>query len=208
MRLARPGAFEGDILAAMQGAVFRGDGDYPGNEFIIGSGPAARLGRYQSGRRCLGEDDTLTIEFAGVFRHYHACLYRTIKIGRPNPKHEEMHRIARAALAAGTEALRPGRPVGEVFDAFRRVIETGGYAPDNFAYGYALGATFSPNWMDWPMLYSGNPVIAEPGMVFFEHPAVRDARDGLAAVVGETLLVTATGCERLSRASFDYVRVP
>ena len=39
-RLAVPGAFEGDILAAMQGAVFRGDGDYSGNEFIIGSGRA------------------------------------------------------------------------------------------------------------------------------------------------------------------------
>ena len=37
-RLAGPGAFEGDILAAMQGAVFRGGGDDPANEYIIGSG--------------------------------------------------------------------------------------------------------------------------------------------------------------------------
>jgi Xaa-Pro dipeptidase len=37
IKLAAPGAFEGDILAAMQGAVFRGGGDYPGNEFIIAS---------------------------------------------------------------------------------------------------------------------------------------------------------------------------
>ena len=29
---AAPGAFEGDILAAMQGAIFRGGGDYPANE--------------------------------------------------------------------------------------------------------------------------------------------------------------------------------
>ena len=34
-----PGAFEGDILAAMHGAIFKGGGDDPGNEFIIGSGP-------------------------------------------------------------------------------------------------------------------------------------------------------------------------
>ena len=33
--LTREGTFDGDILAAMQGAVFRGGGDYPGNEFII-----------------------------------------------------------------------------------------------------------------------------------------------------------------------------
>ncbi len=29
-----PGAFEGDILAAMHGAIYRGDGDDPANEFI------------------------------------------------------------------------------------------------------------------------------------------------------------------------------
>ena len=29
------------------------------------------------------------------------------------------------------------------------------------ATGYSLGATFSPNWMDWPMFYHGNQVIAE-----------------------------------------------
>ncbi len=70
VRLARPGAFEGDILAAMQGTIFRGDGDYPGNDFIINSGPRASMSRYQAGRRRLGDDDQLTIEFAGVFRRY------------------------------------------------------------------------------------------------------------------------------------------
>ena len=49
----RAGAFEGDILAAMQGAVFKGGGDYAGNEFIIGSGEGALLCRYFSGRRDL-----------------------------------------------------------------------------------------------------------------------------------------------------------
>ena len=49
----RAGAFEGDILADMQGAVFRGGGDYAGNEFIIGSDQRALLCRYASGRRHL-----------------------------------------------------------------------------------------------------------------------------------------------------------
>ena len=35
IEVAGPGVFEGDILAAMQGAIFRGGGDYPANEFII-----------------------------------------------------------------------------------------------------------------------------------------------------------------------------
>lgn len=206
VQLAQPGAFEGDILAAMQGAIFRGDGDYPGNEFIIGSGPAARIGRYHSGRRTLSDDDILTVEFAGVFRHYHAALYRTIKIGAESAKHERMHAIAVQMLAAGRAAIIPGAPIGDIFAAFKRTTEAGGYPPDNFAYGYGLGSTFAPNWMDWPMLYADNPTLIAPGMVLFIHPGVRDAADDLAAVVGETVLVTESGSERLSSASLEYAR--
>ena len=36
--LAHPGMDESSILAAMQGEIFAGGGDYPGNEFVIGSG--------------------------------------------------------------------------------------------------------------------------------------------------------------------------
>ncbi len=45
------GADEGEILAAMHHAIFAAGGDYPANEFIIGSGPDALLCRYKSGRR-------------------------------------------------------------------------------------------------------------------------------------------------------------
>ncbi len=63
----KAGAFEGDILAAMQGAVFKGGGDYAGNEFILGSGPGALLCRYYSGRRSLDAQDQLTLEWSGAY---------------------------------------------------------------------------------------------------------------------------------------------
>jgi Xaa-Pro dipeptidase len=52
-----PGADEGTILARMHDAIFEGGGDYPGNPFIIGSGPQALLCRYASGRRKLDPQD-------------------------------------------------------------------------------------------------------------------------------------------------------
>src|SRR6185503_7621234 len=104
----------------------------PGNEFVIGSGPAAGVGRYASGRRRLGEDDSLLIEFAGVFRHYHACLMRTFRIGSPDSRLERMFAVALDALEACREALRPGRTVGDVFAAHVRTYEKAGFAsPDN-----------------------------------------------------------------------------
>ena len=205
-RLAVPGAFEGDILAAMQGAVFKGGGDYPGNEFIIGSGPGVLLVRYFTGRRHLDADDQLMIEFAGVYRHYHAALMRTVLTGSASELQRDMHKACVEALAAAKEALRPGRAVGEVFDAHARVFDAAGYRDQRLnACGYSMGTTFSPNWMDWPMFYTGNPVIAAPDMVFFLHMLLLDSERGLGMAVGESVRVSEEGCERLSRAALDLV---
>ena len=205
-RLAVAGAYEGDILAAMQGAVFAGGGDYPANEFIIGSGRDALLCRYFSGRRHLDGQDQLMIEFAGVYRHYHAALMRTILIGEPSDRHRRMHAACAEALAACKDALKPGRPMGEVFAAHARVFDGAGYGAHRLnACGYSMGATFSPNWMDWPMFYAGNPVEIHPGMTFFLHMILMDSDHGLAMAVGESVLVGASGCERLSAASLDLV---
>ena len=205
-RLAVPGAFEGDILAAMQGAVFKGGGDYPGNEFIIGSGPGVLLVRYFTGRRHLDADDQLMIEFAGVYRHYHAALMRTVLTGSASELQRDMHKACVEALAAAKEALRPGRPVGEVFDAHARIFDAAGYRDQRLnACGYSMGTTFSPNWMDWPMFYTANPVIAAPDMVFFLHMLLLDSERGLGMAVGESVRVSEEGCERLSRAALDLV---
>ncbi len=203
---AGPGAFEGDILAAMQGAVFKGGGDYPGNEFIIGSGPGALLCRYFTGRRHLDANDQLTLEFAGVYRRYHACLMRTFVVGDVPPRQRDMHEVAVGSLDAAKEALKPGRPIGEVFDAHARVIDDAGMRDHRLnACGYSLGTTFAPNWMDWPMFYTGNSVEAAPGMVFFIHIILFDSEAGLAMTTGQTVEVTKTGAVPLSRHPADLV---
>ncbi len=205
-RLAGPGAFEGDIIAAMQGAVFRGGGDDPANEYIIGSGPDALLCRYFTGRRTLDARDQLTLEFAGAYRHYHACLMRTIPIGEPMPGQREMHKVSAEALEACKAALKPGRPIGEVFDAYARVCDAAGHRAHRLnATGYSLGTTFAPTWMDWPMFYHGNPEPAAPGMVFFIHIILFDAERGVAMTNGHTVLVTDRGCDALSNRPTDLV---
>lgn len=200
------GAFEGDILAAMQGAVFRGGGDYPGNEFIIGSGPEALLCRYFTGRRHLDPEDQLTLEWAGVYRRYHAAMMRTVAIGSAPDRQREMHAAARDALLAVEERLSPGNTVGEAFAAHAEVLDKAGLEEHRLnACGYSLGTTFAPNWMDWPMLYRDNPVEIAPGMVFFVHIIIFDSERGLAMTLGRTSLIGESGAEVLSKAPLDLV---
>jgi Xaa-Pro dipeptidase len=202
----RAGADEGAILAAMHAAIFEGGGDYPGNPFIIGSGRDALLCRYKAGRRRLDAEDQLTLEFAGVYRLYHACLMRTLVIGRAAEQHRAMHAACREALAAAEEQLVPGTPMGAVFDAQAAVLDRHGMAAHRLnACGYALGAVYAPSWMDWPMFFHGNPVELGSGMVFFLHMILMDSDAGLAMTLGRSSLITARGPEPLSSAPLDLV---
>ena len=205
--LTRAGADEGEILAAMHSAIFPGGGDYPGNEFIIGSGRDALLCRYKSGRRRLAADDQLTLEFAGVYRHYHAAIMRTHIVGRPHPLHEAYHAAACEALDACAAKLRPGRIAGDVFAAHAKVFDARGLSPHRLnACGYALGAKFTPSWMDPPMFYQDHPFAIGPDQVFFLHMILMDSASGAALCLGRTYLTGVNHAEPLNAPSLDLVR--
>ena len=85
----------------MQGAIFAGGGDYPANEFIIGSGADALLCRYKAGRRKLTKNDQLTLEWAGVFHHYHAAMMRTVLTGKVSKRHQELFDACARRAAGG-----------------------------------------------------------------------------------------------------------
>ncbi len=194
------GAFEGDILAEMQGAVFKGGGDYAGNEFIIGSGDGALLCRYFSGRRHLDASDQLTLEWSGAYARYHAAMMRTIIVGEPSDSHKRMHAACQEALIACEAAIMPGAPMGDVFDAHAAVFDSHGYGHARLkACGYGMGAIYNPIWVDFPMFYEGNPLIMQEKQVFFLHMILMDSDSGDAMTLGHSVLVKPDGVERLSR---------
>jgi len=203
---AKAGVNEAKILAEMQKAVLEGGGDYPANEYIIGSGSNALLCRYQAEKRNLSNKDQLSLEWAGTFKHYHSAMFRTIPIGKADAKHIKMHEACVEALSNCEKKLLPGNKVGDVFDVHANTFDELGFNKARMnACGYSLGATFSPNWMDWPMLYTGNPYIIKPGNIFFMHMILMDSESQLAMNLGETFLVTENGNERLGKQKLDLV---
>lgn len=184
------GVDEGAILAAQHNAIFAAGGDYPANEFIIGSGGDALLCRYKAGRRKLDRDDQITLEFAGTWRHYHAAAMRTHVVGTPKPLHRAYHAAAVEALDACQAAMKPGNTAGDVFAAHARTFDSHGFSAHRLnACGYSLGAKFTPSWMDWPMFYENNPWVLEPGMVMFAHMILMDSASETAMCLGRTYLI-------------------
>ena len=205
-KYCKAGVNEAKILAEMQKIVLEGGGDYPANEYIIGSGHNALLCRYQAEKRNLSNQDQLSIEWAGAYKHYHSAMFRTILLGKTDPKHIKMHEACVQALKNCENKLKPGNKIGEVFDIHAKTFDDLGFNKARMnACGYSLGSTFSPNWMDWPMLYTGNPYIIQPGNIFFMHMILMDSENQLAMNLGETYLVTKSGNERLGKQKLDLV---
>ncbi|MGY5800030.1 M24 family metallopeptidase [Rhizobium sp. LEGMi12c] len=206
LSLAKPSADESDILAAMQGAVFSGGGDYPANEFIIGSGVEALLCRYKSGRRKLDANDQLTLEWAGVDAHYHAAMMRTVVIGTPSHRHRELFSACLETLQAIETILMPGHTFGDVFDMHAKIMDERGLARHRLnACGYSLGARFSPSWMEHEMFHMGNPLEIQENMSLFVHMIIMDSDSGTAMTLGQTYLTTSQAPNALSRHPLEFL---
>jgi Xaa-Pro dipeptidase len=200
------GGDEGAILAAMQSAIFSGGGDYPANEFIIGSGADALLCRYKAGRRKLTKNDQLTLEWSGVFHHYHAPMMRTVLTGKASKLHQELFEAARDALTAVEKTMVAGSTFGDVFEAHARTFETHGLTKHRLnACGCSVGARFTPSWMDTPMFYQGNPEAIAPNMTLFAHMIIFDSESQTAMTLGRTYLTTEAQPKPLSRHGLDLI---
>lgn len=204
--LIHAGGSEAAILAAMQGAVFSGGGDYPANEFIIGSGADALLCRYKAGRRTLSANDQLTLEWAGASAHYHAAMMRTVVIGEPSTRHRELYAACHETIKEIEAVLRPGHTFGDVFDTHARIMDERGLTRHRLnACGYSLGARFSPSWMEHQMFHVGNPQEILPGMSLFVHMIIMDSERETAMTLGHTYLTTAEEPKALSRHPLELI---
>lgn len=144
------------------------------------------------------------LEFAGVDRHYHSALMRTILIGKPDPQQVAMHKAGMEAMKACEAALKPGRPIGDVFDAYARTFDAAGFGKYRYnACGYSR-ARPSPR-TGWTGRCSTRTTRSWPSpTIFFMHMVVIDADRGLAMAPGYTVEVTKDGCVPLSRCRWIW----
>lgn len=192
IELTKPGAEEGHILAEIYRVIWEAGADIPASRMPMGHGDKAMNVRYVTGRGSIGENDQVTFEMGDAWRHYHVADMFTVLTGpKIDPRHLEMHAACVEALDSVQATLRPGRTLGEVFEAHRAALAARGFEHAILkACGYTMGATFPPSWMEQPMIYRDNPLVLEPDMVFFTHMILSDQKAGLIMSLGETSIVT------------------
>ena len=193
------GKTENDVAAAATAAMYRGGSEFMAREPTVNSGPRSGIPHTTFRRRQLATGDSVLLEMSACYNRYSAPLMRTVSIGQPSDLLQRMSDACISALRAAIEKIRPGQTAGEVEAAFSAALKSGGFNAGKRA-GYSIGIGFPPTWMEAHIipLKRDDPTVLKPGMAFHIASALREP-ERYGAACSESVLVTETGCELLTR---------
>jgi len=163
--------------------------------------------QFLSTRRIRAGDAVFT-EISASFWDYPGQVLRTFTVAQdPTPLYRDLHAVAEAAFDAIVAVLRDGATPEEVIEA-ASVIEQAGFTTcDDLLHGFGggyfppvIGSRSRPGGRLPDMtIKAGMTVVVQPNVV---------TKDGCAGVqVGELLLITESGIERLHRAPRGLFRI-
>jgi len=175
-------------------------------------------------RRRLREGDIVGLDFGVSHRGYHGDAAITVAVGRIPPEAERLMQTTREALALAIEAVRPGNRTGDIGAAVEAHAGRAGYSVVRAFVGHGIGRRMHEEPQVPNFGPGGRGPRLRPGMVLAIEPMLNQGTDdvevladGWSAVTKDrrlsahfehTVLVTADGCEVLTRADVVGCAVP
>ena len=190
---ARPGASERDLAIAVCAALVGAGSDVPGPGVLSSGEGAYHLhGSYTD--RVFVRGDTIQLEPLPCVRHYHARFMRPIKVACVRPGEEALAARLIDIQDAALAEVRPGVSAAVPDGICRRGVLAAGLAETytNKTF-YSLGLLLPPSGGESLEAAPGADWEFAPGMTFHTYLLARDFG------MSETILITETGCERLTR---------
>lgn len=163
-------------------------------ETICASGKRSALPHGVASDKVVEEGDFITFDFGATYGGYCSDITRTVVVGKAAPWQKEIYDIVLQANLLGEKTLKAGLTGIQVDGAVRDFIGSKGYGP-NFGHGLGHGVGLDIhekpvlNRANGQPLPAGAVVTIEPGIYLPDKGGVR---------IEDTVLVTETGCERLT----------
>lgn len=149
------------------------------------------------------DGEMVIIDLGCVWRGYTGDLGRTVCVGKPTELQREIYRVDHMAIQAAIKAVRPGVTCGDIDAVARRVIKEEGY--EKYEHKFATGHQLGYGLHGSPSINRNVNYVLKPGMVMAIEPRVTlfDRPEIGGAHIEDAVLVTETGCEKLSKIHYD-----
>jgi Xaa-Pro aminopeptidase len=144
MRSAKPGMYEYELQAEVEGGFRRVGADGTSFGSIIGSGPNSTQYHYERNDRKMVAGDVLVMDVGASYHGYAADVTRTIPVnGKFTPEQRAVYQLVRDAQAAAEKVAKPGASAKAWSDT-ARAVEARGLA--KLGLIESPDATFDPPW--------------------------------------------------------------
>ena len=192
---ARPGVTEAEVVASMHDTLVRYGSEIP-IMFLWGAGKPNRATRLTFARgRKLEKGDVIDTEYSPRYSGYYSHAQRPLIVGKAPDPYDRLFDASLQSYGAGVEAINPGLPVAELCRIMFEPIQKAGFDlyAGVFFHGMCLGWEKPYGIPDYP----GKEVLKE-GMVLGMEPGAATPDLKMGVHVGDQIVVTATGYERLN----------
>ena len=146
MGSVKPGMWEYELEALIEGGFRRAGADGPSFGSIIGSGPNSTQYHYEKNDRRMQAGDVVVMDVGAAYRGYAADVTRTVPVsGRFSREQRAIYQLVRDAQAASERVAKPGAS----WQAWRdsaRAVEARGLA--RLGLIESPDATFDPPWAE------------------------------------------------------------
>ena len=170
-------------------------------DFIVASGVRSALPHGSASSKKIHLGEFLTMDFGAIYEGYCSDITRTVFLGEPEEKHQEVYQVVLAAQRAGIAAVAPGRTGKEVDAVARKIIVDAGYGE---YFGHGLGHSVGLAIHEGPNLNMREERVLEPGMVITVEPGIY-IPDWGGVRIEDIVLVTENGCEVLTQAPKEFI---
>jgi len=199
----KPGVRERDLAIEIEYAMKRQGAEREGFPIIVASGPRSALPHGRASERQIEVGDFVTFDFGAVVDGYCSDLTRTVVVGRASERQREIYAVVLRALEAAIAAIRAGVAGRDIDAVARERIAADGYGE---YFGHGLGHQIGLEVHDGPGFSPRSEVTLAAGMVLTVEPGVY--LPGWGGVrIEDDVLVTADGCEVLTRARRDLIEL-
>ena len=208
-RMLRPGIYEHEIVGRAHQLLFE-----MGSEHVEAinavSGDRCIPHPHVFSDRLLRPGDQAFFDIIHSFMGYRTCYYRTFNVGGVSPAQVDAYKRCREWLDAAIALVGPGMTTDRIAEVWPTAKELG-FADEETCFGLQFGHGIGVGLYEPPMISRvhslDHPVEIEEGMVFAleTYCAATDGRS--AARIEEEVVVTATGCEVITRFPADELLV-